>query len=219
MAVTRPARARSVCMQGGNDAHHAAGGRLHHRCVGAVGAFASAAVPLRPCQCALCNTRHTCSDTCMRDTHPSPNRPVWQQCARDRAAVWCRHQQLDGGPGQPPGAAPRAHLPHQGGVVLRAVRQREGALHTCVLPRKPCTLTHAHPGPRLLARARRQGEPSCVAQAVFVITAAVDRYKELCEGRYSGEWQTSSCMHAELMQLAQQLPHDSRLRRAPPLSR
>jgi hypothetical protein len=32
-----------------------------------------------------------------------------------------------------------------------------------------------------------QGEPSCVAQAVFVITAAVDRYKELCEGKYSGE--------------------------------
>lgn len=32
-----------------------------------------------------------------------------------------------------------------------------------------------------------QGEPSCVAQAVVVVTAAVDRYKELCEGKYSGE--------------------------------
>jgi hypothetical protein len=32
-----------------------------------------------------------------------------------------------------------------------------------------------------------QGEPSCVAQAVYVITAAVDRYKELCEGKYTGE--------------------------------
>jgi hypothetical protein len=32
-----------------------------------------------------------------------------------------------------------------------------------------------------------QGEPRCVAQAIYVVTAAVDRYKELCEGRYSGE--------------------------------
>jgi hypothetical protein len=32
-----------------------------------------------------------------------------------------------------------------------------------------------------------QGEASCVAQAVYVIIAAVDRYKELCEGKYSGE--------------------------------
>jgi hypothetical protein len=32
-----------------------------------------------------------------------------------------------------------------------------------------------------------QGEPSCVAQAVYIITAAVDRYKELCEGKYTGE--------------------------------
>jgi len=33
-----------------------------------------------------------------------------------------------------------------------------------------------------------QGESSCVSQAVYVVTAAVDRYKELCEGKYSGEW-------------------------------
>jgi hypothetical protein len=26
-----------------------------------------------------------------------------------------------------------------------------------------------------------------MAQAIYVITAAVDRYKELCEGKYSGE--------------------------------
>jgi hypothetical protein len=32
-----------------------------------------------------------------------------------------------------------------------------------------------------------QGEPRCVAQAIYIVTAAVDRYKELCEGRYSGE--------------------------------
>jgi hypothetical protein len=32
-----------------------------------------------------------------------------------------------------------------------------------------------------------QGEPSCVAQAVYVIFSAVDRYKELCEGKYTGE--------------------------------
>lgn len=32
-----------------------------------------------------------------------------------------------------------------------------------------------------------QGEPRCVAQAIYIITAAVDRYKELCEGRYTGE--------------------------------
>lgn len=37
-----------------------------------------------------------------------------------------------------------------------------------------------------------QGEPSCVAQAVYVVTAAVDRYKELCEGKYSGECERKS---------------------------
>jgi hypothetical protein len=32
-----------------------------------------------------------------------------------------------------------------------------------------------------------QGEPRCVAQAIYIMTAAVDRYKELSEGRYTGE--------------------------------
>lgn len=26
-----------------------------------------------------------------------------------------------------------------------------------------------------------------MAQAIYIVTAAVDRYKELCEGRYTGE--------------------------------
>ena len=32
-----------------------------------------------------------------------------------------------------------------------------------------------------------QGEPASVAQALFVVSSAVGRYKELCEGKYSGE--------------------------------
>eukprot|EP00775_Hariotina_reticulata_P005621 gene5621-5859_t len=32
-----------------------------------------------------------------------------------------------------------------------------------------------------------KGEARCVAQAIYVVTAAVDRYKELCEGRYCGQ--------------------------------
>jgi hypothetical protein len=32
-----------------------------------------------------------------------------------------------------------------------------------------------------------QGEARAVAQAVYIVTAAVDRYKELCEGKYAGE--------------------------------
>ncbi|WIA13867.1 hypothetical protein OEZ85_002439 [Tetradesmus obliquus] len=32
-----------------------------------------------------------------------------------------------------------------------------------------------------------KGEARCVAQAIYIVTAAVDRYKELCEGRYSGQ--------------------------------
>lgn len=32
-----------------------------------------------------------------------------------------------------------------------------------------------------------QGERRSMAQAIYVVTAAVDRYKELCEGKYSGE--------------------------------
>jgi hypothetical protein len=32
-----------------------------------------------------------------------------------------------------------------------------------------------------------QGDRRSMAQAIYVVTAAVDRYKELCEGKYSGE--------------------------------
>jgi hypothetical protein len=32
-----------------------------------------------------------------------------------------------------------------------------------------------------------QGTRASVASAVYVISAAVDRYKELCEGKYNGE--------------------------------
>lgn len=31
-----------------------------------------------------------------------------------------------------------------------------------------------------------QGDRRSMAQAIYVITAAVDRYKELCEGKYNG---------------------------------
>jgi hypothetical protein len=32
-----------------------------------------------------------------------------------------------------------------------------------------------------------QGDPQNMAQAIYIISSAVDRYKELCEGRYKGE--------------------------------
>ena len=32
-----------------------------------------------------------------------------------------------------------------------------------------------------------QGERRSMAQAIYIVTAAVDRYKELCEGKYSSE--------------------------------
>lgn len=48
-------------------------------------------------------------------------------------------------------------------------------------PARTCRLR-----PARVLTTNMQGEPSCVAQAVYVVTAAVDRYKELCEGRYNG---------------------------------
>lgn len=44
-----------------------------------------------------------------------------------------------------------------------------------------------------------QGDPQNMAQAIYIISSAVDRYKELCEGRYKGEGHCSRClrhMHA-----------------------
>ncbi len=56
----------------------------------------------------------------------------------------------------------------------------------------PSFLLHSppllHPPHSLPRTAPPQGEPACVAKAVYIITAAVDRYKELCEGKYNGGW-------------------------------
>ena len=50
--------------------------------------------------------------------------------------------------------------------------------------------------PRLVPRrAALQGERRSMAQAIYVVTAAVDRYKELCEGKYTGGSVTSCAPH------------------------
>jgi hypothetical protein len=62
-------------------------------------------------------------------------------------------------------------------------------MHSCCFPVRHMAaevITNLAASPLLLLPLL-QGEPRCVAQAIYIVTAAVDRYKELCEGRYSGE--------------------------------
>jgi len=76
--------------------------------------------------CGLGFARRLCSQlrsnaqpptTLLAVTPPNPPRSSRSQCARDHAAHWCRHQELDGGAQQRQELPPRAHLPYRGGCA------------------------------------------------------------------------------------------------------